>query len=275
MKKILDILLVGDSWGYNWLPTSHLKSKEVKNLSQNPSTDVYVGFNTTERLLNSIGHSTKNYFQPGASNRTIINNLANLDHSIKYDLIVWLKTDPVRDLFNYAKDGIEENCKPVSIKFQTFTKTEFISWHKTQSLNTYKAINQSSHDYFNGIPVLCFGGACRLHGELFDNISYPNYPSVCHIGTESLIEHCCKLSQEQTLVKQGLTTSCNWVSFMDYEKWNPELVEFIHQDSKLQEKINFNSHQYLNWFSPDYYHGNANTSYVLADLIQDFIENNF
>ena len=266
--------MIGDSWGYSWLPADHFSSKGVTdNLVMFKNVGKHSQFSVLEHVLTLLKHNVTNKCQPGSANSHAIGEFEKSSY-LKYDMVIWFKTDPVRDLYNYHKHGLKENAKPVNEKFKNFTKTEFLSWIKRQSLNTYNAINEISHTHHNSIPVLFLGGGGRIYTDMFEKIGSKKYPSICHLGTDSIMEYLCKKEPNGINVKQGYSTLASWTPYLEYEKCKPSLVDFLYEEDK-QQKLNFNNDVYKSWFAPDPYHPNPGAVYVIADLIEQFIENYF
>lgn len=129
-----------------------------------------------------------------------------------------------------------------------------------------------SKNKFNNAPVLCLGGAGRINSELLE--PYDNLYCV----TTSIIEEIQRLIgyPEEGILRQPITFLPNWRDCIDLS-WNPELLEFIHEETFEFEEIvhSVGGGPAAQFFLNDPGHPNGTGYIVIVDIIIKYIEDNF
>lgn len=290
------ILIVADSWGYSWYPAQRFKSKLafeqfsraqpgdfkilLKNHGQENNIKV-ARVPAVEIFLEKLGHTVVTIAIPGSSVPQQISFVKNIrpwppskmtmqyDQLAGLDLIVWIVTDPLRNLlresatsnkeFIYRSNNLLTTCKDDS---------ELLDHIYTQSKINYTNISKLSNSKFNGIPVLLAGGA----GRVYTNVMYDleaNEPNFC-----------CKLLCGSIL---EMLTNGAWhhshlhftnIPFdsINLEEVDSSIINMLHE-SVLPEEDEITK-LLGTWQTPDPYHMNANAGLFFADLIQSWIEKN-
>ena len=223
------ILIAGDSWGCGeW----DVFATKITHLG-------------LQAYLAEYGCSVTNISIPGSSNIDSINNLKNqlLDNS--YDVVLWIQTDPIRDLRPYS-----DNSDKFALHIDDFLKLQ-----DELLINTYHSLNEL------GPNILCIGGCADIRLPLIKN--YPNLnpiiPSIIEFfGCESMP---LWIPGSRWLHDNNITISNSIVDYMHENviKWERAGEYRFIVDYYLDKK----------WFFPDGHHPNRHALKEIFNYLID------
>lgn len=224
------ILIAGDSWGCGeW--------KIFGGKISHPGLNLY---------FNEYGCPVTNISVPGCSNIDSINNIKTQLVDTEYDVILWIQTDPIRDLRPY-----DQHQREFALEIEDFLKLR-----DELLINTYNDLNNL------GPVIICLGGCSDIDIELiskFKNLN-PVMPSIVEFfgcknpplwvpGSRWLSEGGIKLSK--SIVDYMYETDLLWERAGQY-------LFFV--DFTLDKK----------WFFPDGHHPNRDALKKIFEYLIDF-----
>jgi hypothetical protein len=224
------ILIAGDSWGCG----------EWKAFGAGIA---HLGL---ELYLTEYGCSVTNVSVPGCSNLDSVNSLkTNLENN-EYDVILWIQTDPIRDLRPYDQHQAE-----FALEIDDFLKLQ-----DNLLTNIYNTLNNLGPD------IICMGGCSAINIPLIKNYSKlnPVIPGIIEFfgcespplwvpGSRWLSDIGIKLSK--SIVNYMYETDLKWERAGKY-RW---MIEFT-----LDKK----------WFFPDGHHPNRHALKKIFEYLIDF-----
>ena len=215
------ILIGGDSWGcgeWTWFSERNYK----------------VSHKGLEQYLLDDGFSVVNCSQGGSSNRQSIDRVTRRLELDNYDHIVWVQSDPMRDL-----------------KYETFN-TLFTSYQ--QVLDCHNRLLNSSYQRLNqlGKKIICVGGCSKLDPDIRN---YDNLIPLVGSMIELIMPHI-----------PAPNIWCNdWLYYIDSNA-NESLFDRLLVDKKIQEQIT--AEPIMN---PCGYHPNRDGHRILFDVVNEFL----
>jgi hypothetical protein len=230
INKHSKVLLAGDSWGcgeWSW------DAKQIQHLG-------------LELYLREYGCEVTNVSFPGCSNLYSITALKKQLVDNTYDVILWIQTDPTRDIRPY-----EDNADKFALPIDDFLKLQDELIDKS-----YQSLNQL------GPTIFCMGGCSKIKLPIINK--YPNLnpiiPSIIEFfGCEDMP---LWVPGSRWLHDLGITLSESIVDYM-YEnvtKWERAGEHRFQLDYYLDKK----------WFFPDGHHTNRHAHQKIFEYLIDF-----
>lgn len=195
----MKFLIIGDSWGvgeWAW----------AKNNRLNPVPNTGVDY-----FLTGMGHTVTNLSAGSAANFGQLRNCrTHLEQHSDYDYIVWLHTEPVRDIADHVIDDEIDGPKqfPNFYNYHDFDHAmEYMSYCNYE-------FAQSIFDVYQ-IPFIVVGGLGKL------------YPSIKNFSFA-----CCTINSWAQQILETATDIPHYILGRDRE-----IQEFEHYDFSLESKI--------------------------------------
>jgi len=285
------ILLVADSWAWCWYTAETFKSNKFFETFSNANPGDFTRLiasatephstveadckiariNLIEILLKIAGHQVTTIAKPGSSVPVILSELyKNKQKLVNIDLVVWVVTDPLRNLFDYhknkkLKDLGQDMVTVVNKHFSEFESHQQIieQLHQISKMN-YRAISNFSNNYLNSSPVLLAGGAGKVYTHIINELSKKQH-FCCEVLCESILQSLTNNKWEQP----DLYFTNLPFDQLDLENFSKDIVEFLHQTARNHRT---NLQEIIKWQAPDPFHMNANAALFFADMIQEWIE---
>lgn len=221
----MKVLITGDSWGRGeW---GHDKNGKYDNL--HPGLQQY---------LEQDGHAVTNVSMPCGHNQDACRNM-KLELSKSYDMILWLKADPLRDL-------IPEDYDPIKHDFTSYD--ELLSESKRLTKLAYQAFDSC------GVKINCLGGGGKLDLKMMsehDNL-IPLIPSITELVLQDY-EH------------PELWAS-DWIFLID-KRFDLASIDKLLDNKRRQDSLSKNN-SYKKFFWPDGDHPNRHGWRVVYDHIK-------
>lgn len=283
-QHIKDIVLLADSWAWNWY-TNHQHDKKVdefflskthndlvKQINLTPSS-----FPIVECLLCSYGYNVKNLANPGCCNRYQVEQLENYlnNNPDNIDAILFVQTDPVRDIFECMLsnnggttiDGWEEDLVEQS-DFGQWTPEYLEKLMDHTMLVIYKRLFGvlAKHDLH--VPVFMMGGCGTVQPYLVDQAVAETGYKNAHVVCPSVISTgYWLLSGNPGVIPHP--SALNRVSCYANSSWNPDLISFLY-DTGINQYREYPDVDRILW--PDPQHANATTWIAMIEHLNQFIE---
>jgi len=193
------ILLGGDSWACGEWARPEGAPGHV------PVEIVHRGI---EQYFIDDGFGVVNTAEGGSSNKSAVERLAAVvdDH---YDYVIWIQTDPIRDL------------RPYDSFNQEFTSYNLLLEYSKQALaNTYEKLNQF------GVPVYCMGGCSKLDPAID---RYQNLVVMIPSLIEFLIpgRAAPEIWTSDWIRKFDRSTNIDMMDRLSKEKWNQDTLDRV------------------------------------------------
>jgi hypothetical protein len=222
------ILIAGDSWGCGeWA----VFGTKIAHLG-------------LEAYLVEYGCTVTNVSVAACSNIDSINNIKHKLIDNTYDVIIWLQSDPVRDLKPY-----KDNADKFTLELEDFLKVR-----DNLIDDNYRTLNSL------GPTIYCMGGSSDINMQLINKYSNlkPVIPSIVEFF--GCISIPLWVPGSRWLSDRGITLSNSIVEYMCQinKKWFEGFRFGI--DANLDKK----------WFFPDGHHPNRHAHKKIFEYLLDF-----
>lgn len=276
--------MLSDSWAWCWFPTKNTVFKGDCFFSSSRYSYLepqrnYICFPILKILLESQSHDVTVLGRPGDSNSGQIELLEeHLPYvSNQYDLIIFLQTDPLRDLTKLCDMSNTDDDK--SPDYYTIERTGLKHYSVDQFNNTVDELLENTYTYlFNvvkrqdvpDIPILVLGGCGTVRSDIVkkcaNNIEFTN----AHVVSENLLADIDHLTTGEPRVDFHPCCLNRIEQHIDHT-WNPELVDYLYDISFItfNEK---NPHRMDYYTYPDTMHPNASSMIFAVEMINKYLD---
>lgn len=198
-----------------------------------------------EQYFKDDGYITINISEANQSNSITISRLISLLESHQEDIsIIWIQTDPLRDLRPYDQ---------FTNKFTTYN--QILEYQSENLLNTYARLNSLDRD------IVCLGGCSKIPLNMisrFKNLK-PLIPSIM----EWLIPQYSTPETYVSFVAPDITFS-DWTNLIG-KQFDLDSLDKLIYNKKIQDSLS----EYPELFWPDGSHPNRHA----LKLVYDYIKN--
>jgi hypothetical protein len=223
----MKILITGDSWGRGeW----GVENEQYKNT--HPGLQLY---------FEEDGHEVVNVSSPGGHNTDAYVNVANLLPKEKFDIILWIQADPLRDLK-------PENYDPIKHDMSTFD--ELLAASNRLAAQAYKNFGSINH------KIYCLGGGGKINLDLI--APYKNLIPIVPSITELVLPD----------YKHPDLWASDWIFLID-RQFDIDSVDKILENKKRQDML---GSRYANYFYPDGDHPNRHGWRVVYDHLKNILD---
>ena len=224
-------------------------------------------------LLEHYGHTVTCLGLPGSSNKQ---QIENLDHYLKKstyspDVIVFLQTDPLRDLVN-NDDFLEDNNPTPDQKMAQ--RLGIKEWSVEDFESKVEHLLESSYTHLFGIldkniHLLMLGGCSTVLPGLVEKSAEITDFKNAHVVSENIICDIHYISTGENISKFHPCYLNRIESYID-ETWNKDLVDHLYQ---LSFYTIVSDHSAMrNYTYPDSVHINASSMIVVAEMINQYLD---